>query len=186
MNRSEFVSMFNRNRKRHRQQILNRLGYHKKSREICHQDSSWVDDLIDKINDDDFLDEIFVQNLLVGSLFYLKTYVLKNNQWTELIYNHSDIRSCVVGVEKFRFFTFLEMIEFNAKTGKIDVYEINKERFSKLFLNNFDFILNREKVIDSQLYDCVDRDTVVQIFYRTFRLKKSNTRKEQIIIVMIL
>lgn len=177
MNRSEFVSMFNRNRKRHRQQILNRLGYHKKSREICHQDSSWVDNLIDKINDDDFLDEIFVQNLLVGSLFYLKTYVLKNNQWTELIYNHSDIRSCVVGVEKFRFFTFLEMIEFDAKTGKIDVYEINKERFSKLFKNNFDFILNREKVIDSQLYDRVDRDTVVQIFYRTFRLKKSNTRK---------
>ena len=125
MNRSEFVSMFNRNRKRHRQQILNRLGYHKKSREICHQDSSWVDDLIDKISDDDFLDEIFVQNLLIGSLFYLKTYVFKNNQWSELIYNHSDIRSCVVGVEKFRFFTFNRMIEFDAQTGKIDVYTQN-------------------------------------------------------------
>lgn len=110
MNRSEFVSLFNRNRKKHRQQILNRLNYHKKDCNKNKLDSSWVDDLIDKISDDDFLDEIFVQNLLIGSLFYLKTYVLKNNQWSELIYNHSDIRSCVVGVEKFRFFTFLEMI----------------------------------------------------------------------------
>lgn len=32
-------------------------------------------------------------------------------------------------------------------------------------------------MIDSQLYDLVDRNTIVQIFYRTFRLKKSNTIK---------
>ncbi len=132
--------------------------------------------MIDKISDDDFLDEIFVQNLLIGSLFYLKTYVFKNNQWSELIYNHSDIRSCVVGVEKFRFFTFNRMIEFDAQTGKIDVYTQNWGKIKQKYSDIHDFILNRDKfVYDTNLYELNEiTSVVVRIFYQTSRIKRGN------------